>query len=160
MEGKGISSKVMGLKFMQRAADKRKQAEEAAKPKDEVNEVSGMPSITSFLSPDQERAVAAGGGGGGCLNVSPQSARTPDHESMHLSSQEHWIAPGGGAGGCMVVMEGGGDLPASTSGRLSFKGFKTGPKSAYQGGVAAAQGGDDGAAAGEADVGDEAMAEK
>lgn len=74
--------------------------------------------------------------------------------------QEHWIAPGGGAGsGCVVVMEGGGDLPASTSGRLSFKGFKTGPKTAYQGGAAAIEEHED-IATGEADVGDEAMAER
>lgn len=56
-------------------------------------------------------------------------------------------------------MEDGGDLPASTSGRLSFRGFKTGPKSAYQGGAAGADEGDD-IAIGEADVGDEAMAER
>lgn len=65
MEGK-ISSKVMGLKFMQRAADKRKQAEEAAKPKEEDNAVSRcameLVSGGTQVRGQRQRWVAAGGG--------------------------------------------------------------------------------------------------
>lgn len=124
-----VSSKVMQLRFMQRAIEKKQQIEATKEVPEQANEVTTY----HFKLSSCHQALKV------CWLL------------LFYFIQEHWVAKGTGEKGCVVLLEG--DPPA-TSGRMSFQNFKTGPKTAYQGTASDVPNGEQD----QATVDDEAMA--